>query len=197
MKNPQKSNNLEDFCKSIDEYTRTKKHSQKTILICQLCEENIEDAMEYMAEKFSKKFINDFGSLNKYIYLPLHDVTTPLDVKKEFKDIDRLFADYSNSYQGIIAISLSTISQFINQEHFRYLVEGLKDHVNKATIILIKSRILNLEQERLTDKIRDHFNETYLKDNAKIELRDLSKEKEKEIICLEEHLVARKKSKSI
>ncbi len=87
----------------------------------------------FITETLLKNEIRHFGGMDPFLEYTL-DGTMP-QLKQVFSDI-RTCAVYTNSFEGVVAIDITSLSKYANEAQAEYFLEEIKKVCRTATVIL-------------------------------------------------------------
>lgn len=146
---------------------------------------------EFIANSYNEAHIRHFGGLD--LYLEYHLDGSMKQMKKIFAEIGSS-AVYTNKYEGVIAIDIGELANFINEEQIDFFVNEIKKTGPEATYLFYVPSKTSRNVLSLISKIKDEIENTDY-----IEISPYSEDEIERIMknLLEQSGVCLKDSKSV
>lgn len=87
----------------------------------------------FIAETFAQNGLRRFGGLDLFLEYTL-DGTLP-QMRQVFADIDAC-AVYTNGFEGVVAVDITALSEYAEEEQAAFFLEGIEKVGRSATVIL-------------------------------------------------------------
>lgn len=107
---------------------------------------------EYIANMYYEAKVRRFGGLDLFLEYKLDGSMGQL--KKMFANIESC-AIYTNKFEGIVAIDISELANYINEAQVDYFLKGINETGTHATLILYVPSKQNKNTANLINKVTD------------------------------------------
>lgn len=140
---------IQDVCKDAFAYRFSR---TKPIFIVNLDAGNGQTTLvNYMADAFESSKVLNFQSYETY--LEYHLDGTRKQLEEIFCDI-RDSAEYTNEFEGIIAMDISCLEKDVNEDHVRFFLNKVKELSKHSVFLLFISASGNQNTAALVNKIK-------------------------------------------
>ena len=127
--------------------------------------------LEYITDIFTTNKLRNFGGLDEFLEYKLKGTLS--QVKQVISDI-KINAVYTNDFEGVIAIDISELAEYINEYQTEYFMESIKEIAEHATIIFYYDRNLGKRGSMLADLIATSLDSVVRIDNCHYSSEELA-----------------------